>query len=40
MREFLAINNALQSIQRELLKKTSKLTEINGSIGISKNWKK
>ena len=34
MREFLAINNALQCIQRELLNKTSKLTEINGSIGI------
>ena len=29
MREFLGIDKALQSIQGELLKNTSKLTEIN-----------
>ena len=33
MREFLGINKALQTIQGELLNNTSKLTEINKSIG-------
>ena len=32
MREFLAIDKALQSIQGELLNNTSKLTEINKHI--------
>ena len=34
MREFLGIDNALQSIQGELLNNTSKLTEINKRIKI------
>ena len=32
LREFLGIDNALQTIQRELINNTSKLTEINERI--------
>ena len=32
LREFLGIDNALQTIQRELINNTSKLTEINKRI--------
>ena len=32
LREFLGIDNALQTIQRELINNTSKLTEINDCI--------
>ena len=32
LREFLGIDNALQTIQRELMNNTSKLTEINERI--------
>ena len=43
MRDFLAIDKALQSIEGELLNNTSKLTEIHKSSpskdkGIPKNW--